>query len=246
MKQTLNPKYEFIDKTLFFPEKGILVIGDLHLGYDYMLRQSGVLIPERQVKDMISDLKKIFKKIENEKRKINKIIFLGDITHAFGFEFQERDEFFEVMDFLKKEIPEENIILIKGNHDTMDYSYGNMKDYYIDEDLAFLHGHKSFPEIFDEKIKIIVSGHLHPSIILEEKPGVKREAYKCFLDGKYKSKTFIVLPSFFGFTEGTPVNDYKEYYIESFSIIPEKEILNARVHVIGKDKIYDFGKVRDL
>ena len=53
-------EYEFISKTLFFPEKGILVIGDLHIGYEAMLRQSGILIPERQIKDLITDLKKIF------------------------------------------------------------------------------------------------------------------------------------------------------------------------------------------
>ena len=84
------------------------------------------------------------------------------------------------MDFLIQHVPKENIILIKGNHDTMDYSYGNMKEYYIDGELAFLHGHKPYPEMFDKKVKVVVIGHLHPSIILEEKPGVKREAYKCF------------------------------------------------------------------
>ena len=240
-------KYKFIDKALFFPEQGILVFGDLHLGYDYMLRQSGVLIPERQLKDIIENLKEIFKTIKQEKRgKIKKIIFLGDITHAFGFEFQERDEFLEIMEFLKKEVPKENITLIKGNHDTMDYSYGSMKFYHIEKDIVFVHGHEPYPEVFDKKIKIIVSGHLHPSIILTEKPGIKREAYKCFLEGKTNGKIFIILPSFFGFIEGTAVNDYKEDYIESFSIIPKKDMLNATIHVIGQDNVYDFGKVKGL
>ena len=238
--------YKFIDKTLFFPEKGILVFGDLHLGYDYMLRQSGVLIPERQLKDIIENLKEIFKIIKNKKQNVKKVVFLGDITHAFGFEFQERNEFLEIMDFIKTQVSEENIILIKGNHDTMDFSHGNMKFYHIEDGIAFVHGHESYPEIFDKHIRIVVSGHLHPSLILEEKPGVKREAYKCFLEGKYKDKIFIILPSFFGFIEGTAVNDYKEDYIESFSIIPRKEMLNAKIHVIGDDGIYDFGKVREL
>ena len=51
-----------------------------------------------------------------------------------------------------------------------------------------------------------------------------------------KNKTFIILPSFLGFVEGTPVNEYKDYYMESFSIIPEQNILNAQVNIIGKDK----------
>lgn len=248
MPKTKNAEkdYEFIDKALYFPEKGILVIGDLHLGYDYMLRQSGILIPERQLKDIIEDLNQIFKRIHERRLKINKIIFLGDITHAFGFEFQERDEFLEIIEFLENEVPKENIILIKGNHDTMDYSHGNMKDCYVEDGIAFLHGHESFPEIFDKKINLVVTGHLHPSVILEERPGVKREAYKCFLEGTFNGKTLLVIPSFFGFIEGTAVNDYKEGYWEFFSIIPKKDILNAKIHVIGKDKIYDFGKVGEL
>ena len=242
-----NPKYSFIDKTLFFPNEGILVVGDLHIGYEHMLRQSGVLVPERQIKDMIAELDEIFKKIKKEKQKLNKIIFLGDIKHAFGFQFQERNEFRQVMDFLIQHVPKENIILIKGNHDTMDYSYGNMKEYYIDGDLAFLHGHKPYPEMFDKKVKVVVIGHLHPSIILEEKPGVKREAYKCFLEGEYKNKTFIVVPSFIGFVEGTPVNDYKEDYMGSFSVIPRKDILKFKVYVVGENgEVYEFGKVGDL
>ena len=241
-----NPKYSFIDKTLFFPNEGILVVGDLHIGFEHMLRQSGVLVPERQIKDMIAELDEIFKKIKKEKQKLNKIIFLGDIKHAFGFQFQERNEFRQVMDFLIQHVPKENIILIKGNHDTMDYSYGNMKEHYIDGDLAFLHGHKPYPEMFDKKVKFVVIGHLHPSIILEEKPGVKREAYKCFLEGEYKNKTFIVVPSFIGFVEGTPVNDYKEDYMGSFSVIPRFEILKFKIHVVGDDGVYDFGTVKDL
>jgi putative SbcD/Mre11-related phosphoesterase len=243
-----NPRYEFIGKTLFFPEEGILVVGDLHIGYEYMLRQSGILVPERQIKDMIAELNEIFKKIKKEKHKLNKIVFLGDIKHAFGFQFQERNEFREIMDFLKQHVSEKNIILIKGNHDTMDYSYGNMKEFHIEGDLAFLHGHKPYPEIFDKtkKVKVVVIGHLHPSIILTEKPGVKREAYKCFLSGSWKGKTFIVVPSFLGFVEGTPVNNYREDYMGSFSVIPRAEILKFKIHVLGNDGVYDFGKVGDL
>ncbi|MDP3991940.1 MAG: metallophosphoesterase [Nanoarchaeota archaeon] len=243
-------KYEFVDKALFFPEQGILVIGDLHIGYDYMIRQSGVLIPERQVKDIISDLKRIFREIKTKNlgNKINKIVFLGDIKHAFSYEAEEKHDFLEVMKFLEQEIkiPEENIILIKGNHDTIDFTYGNMVDYYIESGIAFLHGHESFSEIFDKKVQMVVSGHLHPSITLAEKLGVKKESYKCFLEGNYKGKIFIVVPSFVDYYEGTPVNDYRDDYLESFFIVPKREMLKFKVHVIGKDKIYDFGRVGDL
>ncbi len=241
-------KYKFIDKTLFFPEQGILAIGDLHIGYDFMIRQSGVLIPERQVKDIISDLKKIFQKIKKKKsnNKIRKIVFLGDIKHAFSYEAEEKSEFLEVMKFLKEIFDEKDITFIKGNHDTIDFSYGKMKNYYIDDGIAFIHGHQLFSEVFDKRVDCIVSGHLHPSIVLAEKPGIKKESYKCFLEGKYRGKILIVVPSFVDFYEGSPVNDYREDYFESFFIVPKKDILKFKIHVIGKDRVYDFGKIGDL
>lgn len=246
--KTQTIKYEFIDKSLFFPESEILAIGDLHIGYDYMIRQSGVLIPERQVKDIISDLKKIFQKIKtkNSGNKINKIVFLGDIKHAFSYEPEEKQSFLEVMKFLKEIVLEKDIIFIRGNHDTMDFTYGNMVDYYIEAGIAFIHGHQLFSEVFDKRVGCIVSGHLHPSVILSEKPGIKKESYKCFLEGKYKGKTFIVMPSFVDFYEGSPVNDYREDYIEDFFIVPKKEILKFKIHVVGESKVYDFGMVGDL
>ena len=143
-------------------------------------------------------------------------------------------------------MPEKNIILIRGNHDTMDYSYGNMKDYHIDSGIAFIHGHEAFPEMYGKDIKTVVSGHLHPSVTLAERPGVKKETYKAFLEGISGGKRFLVVPSFMEFYEGTPVNEYKEYFMESFSVIPRKDILLFRVHVVGEDSVYDFGMIKDL
>jgi len=237
--------YIFIDKSLFFPKQGILVIGDLHIGYEAMLRQSGVLVPERQVKDIINELKEIFEKIKQEEHELRKIVFIGDIKHAFTFEKIEKNEFQQVIEFLGEFLPQENIVLIKGNHDTIDYTFeGIMKPYYIEDGILFVHGHKKIKEIHDPKVKTVVFGHIHPCVIFEE--GAKKEAYKCFLTGAYDKKEVIVLPSFLGFVEGTPVNDYDEDYIESFSIIPKKDIINFNIHAIGEDRIYGFGKIKDL
>jgi hypothetical protein len=239
-------EYEFIGKTLFFPDYGILVIGDLHLGYEHSVRQSGILIPENQIKEVISDLEKTFTKIKLINKKLKKIIFLGDIKHSFGYEKEEKNYFREVIDYLKQNINEKNILLIKGNHDTINYSSGKMKNYYIYKDIAFLHGHELFTKVFDEKIKTIVMGHIHPSVILRDKQNIKREKYKCFLIGKFKNKNIIILPSFLSTIEGNPVNSYKNNYENSFSIISKKSLLNFQVFVIGEDKVYEFGKVKEM
>lgn len=247
----MKPNYKFINETLFFPERGVLVIGDLHIGYDVMLRQSGVLIPERQIEETIERLGKIFEKIKEKNYELKKIIFLGDIKHSFGFEFEERKDFDQIMDFLKQRFSEENIILIKGNHDTIDYSFeGKMVDVHTEEGVVFLHGHKSFLEVFDKSTNLIVLGHLHPSVVLQENPGIKKETYKCFLTGKYKKKEIIILPSFLNIIEGSRVNDYSDEKFhkdkKDFSIIPKKNLMGFKVHVVGKEKAYNFGKVKDF
>jgi len=240
-------KYKFTNESLFFPEQGILVIGDLHIGYDIMLRQSGVLIPERQIEETMERLEKIFEKIESQNQRIRKIIFLGDIKHSFGFEFEERKDFDQIMDFLRQRFSDKDIILIKGNHDTIDYSFeGKMVDTYLEDEIVFLHGHKSFPEVFYKTTNLIVMGHLHPSVVLQENPGIKKENYKCFLTGDFRGKKVIVLPSFLGIIEGSKVNEYSDKLEKDFSIIPKKNLLKFKVHIVGKEEIYDFGKVKDF
>src|SRR3989344_3498729 len=236
-------EYEFISKSVFFPEKGILAVGDLHIGYDYMIQQSGVLIPERQVEEIIDDLKKIFQEIEKKKQKIKKIIFIGDIKHSFAYEWQEKNYFNEIIKFLKEKFDDRDIILLKGNHDTIDYSYGKMKNFYIKDDLAFIHGDRIFLQIFDKGIKTIVLGHLHPSVIISDMQNIKREKYKCFLTGKFKNKKIIILPSFLATVEGTNVNNISSEYEDYFSIIPKKAILDFNIQVVGENRVYDFGKV---
>lgn len=238
-------EYLFIGKSLFFPKHGILVIGDLHIGYEAMLRQSGVLVPERQVKDIIADFKNIFNEIKKQGHELRKIIFIGDIKHAFGFEKSEKYEFQKVIEFLGDYLPQENIILLKGNHDTIDYTFeGLMKPFYIEDGILFLHGHKRIPELEDKLVHTIVFGHIHPSVLFEE--GAKKEYYKCFLTGKSKGKEIIIVPSFLGFVEGTPINDYKEDYVETFSIVLKKDIMKFNVHAIGDGEVLDFGKVEDF
>jgi len=242
----MKSEFIFIDKAIFFQEQGILAIGDLHIGYEHSLRESGIQIPETQLKDTIENLNKIIYEIKKRKYKLKKIIFLGDIKHYFGYEWKERVYFNKILDFLREHVKDKDIILIKGNHDKFDFSGKKMKNYYFNKSLMFLHGHINFPQIFEKRVKTIVMGHLHPSIILSDKQNIKREKYKCFLVGNYKRKEVIVLPSFIGIIEGSAVNEQR-YGHNDFSMIPHKNILKFNVFVIGKDKeILDFGMVRKL
>lgn len=239
-------KYEFIDKTVFFPEQGILAVGDLHIGYEHSMIKSGILLPENQVKEVIGDLKKIIEKIKSKNYKLRKIVFLGDLKHFFSYEWKEKFNFNKVLDFLKEHVNDSDIILIKGNHDKFDFMGKKMKNYYFSKGIVFFHGHMNFPQIFDKKVEGIVMGHLHPSVRLSDKVNIKREKYKCFLTGKYREREVIIVPSFLGIMEGSSVNE-KRYEYEDFSIVPYKTIRNFDVHVIADDgEILRFGKVKKL
>ena len=236
----------FISKSVFFPENGILAIGDLHVGYEQSLIQSGILLPEQQVGEIIKDLQNIINEIKKRNYELKKIIFLGDIKHYFNYEWKEKFNFDKILDFLRDFVKDSDIILIKGNHDKFDFSGKEMKNYYFKDGIMFFHGHMSFPQILEERVETWVLGHLHPSVSLSDKSNIKREKYKCFLTGKFQNKEIIIVPSFFGIIEGTPINE-KEYEREGFSVIPNSELRNFEVHAINDDgEIFDFGMVRKL
>ena len=241
----MNSNYILLNKTTFFPRQEILAVGDLHLGYEHMLLKQGISLPENQIEEIKRNLEETFLELKEKKYSLKKIIFLGDIKHFFGYELKEDYYFRELMEFLKKYFRKENIILIKGNHDKFDLDGKKTEEYYFENGILFLHGHRDFLKIYEKEVETIVMGHLHPSVILSDKQKVKREKFKCFLIGKFKGKKAIILPSFFDIIEGTSVNDYN-YDYQSNSIIPQKTIKNFEVFIIGNEKVYNFGKVKDL
>ena len=234
-------RIKFIGKTIYLENQKILVIGDLHLGYDLMLKEKGIGFPFNQTKNTLKEIKTIIQKIG--KKKIRKIIFLGDIKHNFEF---KKQEFFEKKEFfneLKKFISKSEIIKIKGNHDTTNNP--EYLDYYIYEDLFFSHGDRFFLEMINKKIKTIIIGHIHPAVVISDKIKIKKEKFKTFLKGKYKNKNIIIVPSFFPMIQGTEINENYEKK-SNWSIVSEQELKKLNTYVIGKNKIYKFGKYGNL
>jgi len=236
----MKEKFKFIGKSLYF-ENGLLVVADLHIGYEEALNKVGVLIPRTQFKETISDLNGVFDKLKGEK--IKEIVVLGDLKHEFGtISSQEWREVKEVLDFFKKKA--KKVVLVKGNHDTILGPIAarkevEIKEYYVKDGICFIHGHKLFSDCLDKEIKMMVLAHRHPAIALFD--DYKKEKYKCFLKGKWKSKEVIIMPSFFPFVEWSDVvNDYYNH-----GIIEEGKLKDFDVYVVG-DKVYKFGKVREL
>jgi putative SbcD/Mre11-related phosphoesterase len=89
----------------------ILVISDIHLGYEEALNKQGFLIPRLQFQDIVKMLQKIL-----GKKKFRIIAVNGDLKHEFGkISDQEWRHSMLLLDLLSKHA--EKIVLIRGNHD---------------------------------------------------------------------------------------------------------------------------------
>ena len=239
-----NKDFTFISKTIFFPKQGILVIGDLHLGYDSMIKEQGINLLFDQLEETKKELEIIIKRVKAIYT-LKKIILLGDIKHHFKFQKQEISDLRNFLKFLEKHINKENIILIKGNHDTFTLKDYALKNFHIENEIAFTHGEQDYLELYNKDIKTVVTSHIHPAVLIKDKINIKREKYKCFLVGKYKKKQFIILPSFFPITEGISLDNIGGR--DAFDqIIPREKLKSFETYVVGKKRVYGFGKYGKL
>lgn len=230
----LTKDIQIIDLALYLTKFKTLILADSHIGFEEALNKQGILIPRFQFKELIQRLEKILKNINPET-----IIINGDIKHEFGtISEQEWRHTLRLIDFLKKHC--NHLILIKGNHDKVlgpiaEKRNIQITDQVILNSILITHGHKLIkpPKI----IKTIIIAHEHPAITLRERS--RTETFKCFLKGKYKKTTLIVQPSLNLVTEGTDIT--KEQLLSPFL----KDISNYEVYIVA-DKIYNFGKLRNL
>ncbi|VVB80544.1 Calcineurin-like phosphoesterase [uncultured archaeon] len=222
---------EVVDRCLYWKSEKTLIVGDLHLGYEDTLTESGYALPRTQQKENYEIFERIFNKLD---KKIERIILLGDVKHFFGKILrQELIDFEELVKFFEKKIGKRvKIIVTKGNHDKIlepliiKYTNIELKDYFLEKGVLFLHGDaesmkKAYFEIQDKRTKLIVLGHFHPALVLQDKKGVKVEKYKCFLYGfspEYKREVVFV-PSFFPLIEGSDIKQELEIYNKSMKVI---------------------------
>jgi putative SbcD/Mre11-related phosphoesterase len=242
-------KYVFIGKTLFFPKEKILVIGDLHMGtYDYKdpSEKKSIQITFEMVKQ---EIEKSIKVIKNNYGKIEKIVFLGDIFHKLNKTQLKKEELKKLISFLRKYVDESKIWFIRGNHD-LEENNGKYVDYYVTKDIAFIHGNKDYPQIYKKEINLVVMGHLHPNITLNNQSKVNNPKYKCFLVGRYNKKDFVVLPSLLDVVGGFVINEFDDKRASGYDIcvIPTKELDNFEVFRVSEiyDEALAVGKLKEM
>lgn len=217
---------EIRDLGLYLVKEKTLVISDIHLGYEESLNNSGVMIPRFSFEDLKERISKLLVDVDT-------VVINGDLKHKFGGIL--RTEWENVRKFIEF-FGERRIILVQGNHDRIlkpIVKELELVDYYKVGNILICHG----DEIKEIDSKVIIIGHEHCAIGLKE--GVKSEKYKCFLKGSFKDKVLIASPSFNLLAIGTDVlrEGRMSPYLDNID--------NFDVYVVS-DKIYDFGKVKEL
>lgn len=195
-----NEEIELVDSGILIDKK-ILIIADLHIGYEVKLQKLGLQIPYYSEEKILNKLKLLL-----ETYKPEMVIINGDLKHDFAsFEGNVKRIIISVLDTISTF---SKLKILIGNHDhsvlgLLKYKEFDIEEYYIYNSYFICHGDKFFHESVKDNIKTIIIGHQHPAIILKESG--RKEKYKCFITGMntLRKKEILVLPSFNDITIGT-------------------------------------------
>jgi putative SbcD/Mre11-related phosphoesterase len=150
----------------------VVVVGDLHIGWEVSLAKQGIHVPSQTTK-MFERLKKIILD-----RKPSRLIMLGDVKHSVsGVELEEWRDVPEFFEKLLKLLP--SVQIIAGNHD------GNLEPLTPSQvelvgptgitlwnRFGLLHGH-AWPSPAILGCETLILGHLHPAVTLRDPLGYR-------------------------------------------------------------------------
>ena len=167
---------------LFWEEREILIISDVHLGKISHFRKYGSAIPQQAVKGNFKKLDEVFAFFAPQE-----IIFLGDLFHS------SLNKEWLLFERWVENIPA-NVILVEGNHDIISpLKYEELGVQVFSEvvldSFLFTHHPEKRSGFFN------FSGHIHPGVKIV---GLGRQELKlaCF----FKCADQMVLPAFGEFT----------------------------------------------
>jgi putative SbcD/Mre11-related phosphoesterase len=217
----------------------LMVVADLHIGWEMSLSGQGIHVPSQTPKL----LKRLFGLLSQFRP--DELLVLGDVKHTVAraetMEWRDVPEFFEA---LRKRV--QRISVIPGNHD------GNLEPLLPEginilpstgvafDGVGFFHGHQ-WPSPVLLKTRTLVMGHVHPVVVFRDPAGfrVTRQVWvKANCDGgklsealqrkrkmkvggkakqtfceyyrtKPKVSQLFIMPSFNDFLGGRPLNERK-------------------------------------
>jgi DNA ligase-associated metallophosphoesterase len=170
------------EKAIFWEEKGMLIVADVHIGKVSHFRKNGIPVPGMVERNNLWRLSGMVLKTEPKQ-----ILFLGDLSHS-----KLNKAWDQFVDF-RKAYPTIEMILIKGNHDILSEQSFNNAEIKVVESLTV--GPFLFTHDRQETDLYNIHGHIHPSIRLRGK-GRQSLRVPCYFFGK----DYGILPSFGDFT----------------------------------------------
>ena len=175
------------DGVLFWLEKKIAIVSDLHLEKGSSFASSGQFVPPFDSEETLNKLINFLKIHE-----VKIIILLGDTFHDRGALNRMSSKVKSIFDSL---VENYEIIFVLGNHENkMKSAFIKFYERYIVDDIHFLH-----EAVLEKKYQI--SGHFHPVASL--KINSKQITEKCLIH----SENHIIMPSFGEFTGGLNINN---------------------------------------
>jgi len=150
----------------------VLVIADLHLGWEVTLARQGIHVPS-QVPRLLDKLRKILEDTHPQQ-----LILLGDVKHAVGK--VELEEWKYVPEFFEKLVELiQNIQIVPGNHDgnlepltPPVVRIGQSHGVTLWNRVGLFHGH-AWPSPLLLGCKYLVMGHLHPVVVFKDPLGFR-------------------------------------------------------------------------
>jgi len=170
----------------------VLIVADLHIGWEVALTQEGIHVPSQTPKMKDKLLKLI------DLCKPTSLLFLGDIKHTIArVEFEEWRDIPDLFEALGQKVGEIKVAL--GNHD------GNLEPLLPSSvkilpqsgialwDAGFFHGNSwPAPELL--QCRSLVIGHVHPTVMFRDPLGFRITAQiwvKAQLDKKRLARAFL-------------------------------------------------------
>ena len=196
---------------LFWFEKKIAIISDLHLEKGTGYAPTGQFLPPYDSEETLTKLFNLTKQHD-----IKKIILLGDTFHDKNALSRMSKK---VTSLFKNLLNKYEVIFVLGNHeDNMGFENITFFDEYVLDGIHFIH-QASKKNIYQ------ISGHYHP--IATVRTGSKKITGKCFIQLKYN----LILPSFGVYTGGLNIKN------RIFKEIFKKE---PSIYFLGKKAVYKY------
>jgi len=170
----------------------ILIVADLHIGWEVALAHQGIHVPSQtpKMKDKILRLV--------DRHKPTSLLFLGDVKHTIArVELEEWKDIPDLFENLGKRVGDIKVVL--GNHD------GNLEPLLPPSvevlpptgialwDAGFLHGNAwPAPELL--KCRSLIIGHVHPTVLFRDPLGFRITAQvwvKAQLNKERLAKAFL-------------------------------------------------------